>query len=95
MWISKKKQQKMESEFHSIELERDEWKAKYLAAVDGKTVCVNKAMVVSQEFLTSWIAARNVAEMKLKQTIQELDEYKQKYADEVQKRIDLVKQMKG
>lgn len=66
MWINKKKQQKMESELHSIELERDKWKAKYLAVT-----------------------------MELKQIVQELKKYKQKYADEVQKRIDLAEQMKG
>ena len=94
MWISKKNQQKMESELHSIELERDEWKAKYLAATEGKAIYINKTVVVSQEFLANWMDARNRAEMELKRIIPKLEEYKQKYADEVQKRIALVKQIK-
>ena len=51
------------------------------------------AVIVSKKLLLDNESERNRAVKELEETRKQLDEYKQKYADEVQKRLDLIKQM--
>ena len=91
--------QRLNQELKNVKAERDEYKAKYdIASQDvvsvehpGRIVCCrNGAILVNTRLLLDFeerVHDLNVENSKL-QT--ELNEYKQKYADEVQKRLDLI-----
>lgn len=80
MWISHKKLKQLEAELHNARTERDVWQRRYQDETN-----------YDRQF-------RLVELYKLKQKCemlsQELTEWKQKYADEVQKRIALIERTK-
>ncbi len=72
-----------------------EWKAKYEAVTKDQSTCLYGAVVLPQELLKNLLSAGEQAKAEVELLRQELDTWKQKYADEVQKRLALIEQTKG
>lgn len=85
--------QKLFNKKSAIEHERDEWRAKYKAiAEDTMTVdSKNQVIILSSDSLDKMFLTEEDRNKLLTQARAEAEFYKQKYADEVQKRLDLMK----
>lgn len=96
MWISKQEYQNVISALDATKNERDEWKAKYQAVIGDKIMYRNaEAVTVSIKTLNGWLEEGSQAIQECKVLQAELSGFKQKYADEVQKRLALIEQMEG
>lgn len=74
--------------------ERNEWMGKYLAVTEEASFRKGGAIIISEDFLNKFVRDSNETKYKLKEVEEELETWKQKYADEVQKRLALIGQMK-
>lgn len=95
MWISKSDRDRMASDRIVAMQECSEWKAKYEAVTKNQATCIGGAVVLSQEALKSLLSVGQQAKAEVDLLRKELEVWKQKYADEVQKRLALIEQMKG
>lgn len=95
MWISKAVHKEMISELDRVSHERDEWMAKYRAVTENRATRTLNAVIMSSQCLIEIIQEKESTKAELKSLKSELNIWKQKYADEVQKRVDLISQMKG
>lgn len=83
MWISKK-------EYNNLKAKADFWEAEYCAMSESKNTvlqvmgdCIKGRDIIIKDL-------RGKTQL-LERTQKELQEYQQKYADEVQKRLELIK----
>ena len=103
MWINKDKYNSMCSELKDVKQERDnvarecnEWRAKYEVVTESKPMYMGEATIMlSIDYYYKLSEASEELEKFKKEFSKEITVWKQKYADEVQKRIDLIGQMKG
>lgn len=97
MWISKKDKKNLELQLEKATEERDAWEAKYKcvlenqATFDSKNACVYISTRMLDELLNPLLEIKN----KCESLEREVNEWKKRYADEVQKRLALIEQMKG
>ena len=94
MWISKHEYQNVMSALDAVKNERDERKAKYQAVTEDKIMYRNaEAVTVSVKILNGWLEEGSHAIEECKVLRTELVDLKQKYADEIQKRLVLIEQL--
>lgn len=95
MWINKQRYKCLLEKLHVAEQESAILEAKYKVAIENKgTMINNDIVVISADMLQSFSAGEKAAKKELMVTQQELAKWKQKYADEVQKRLALIEQAK-
>ncbi len=86
----------MASDRDSARRECREWEAKYKAVTEDAVVYHdNEAIVLSTKVLKQILEPAEQAKAELDALRAELESCKKKYADEVQKRLALIGQMKG
>lgn len=96
MWISKQEHEELNLKLRVAEQNASEWKAKYEAITKGEvTIMSNDAIIISTKTLREMLASGDDAKKSLEILRQEIEGWKQKYADEVQKRLTLIEQIKG
>lgn len=96
MWIGKKERDQIVADRDSAVRECHEWKAKYKAITeDAVMFCDNDTIILSTKVFNQILEPAEQAKAALDTLRAELESWKQKYADEVQKRLALIEQMKG
>lgn len=97
MWISRKEKEDLDRRLEEVTKERDAWEAKYKcvtenqAVVDGKSGCI----CISLSMYNSLVKPLPELNSRCKSLEKEILKWKKYYADEVQKRLTLIEQMKG
>lgn len=90
---------RLKNELSSIAAERDELSAKYKVVSQdyiqvesfGHIIsCKNQAIMIHSSILRGYCEQNNMLVLKNRELEEELSKYKQKYADELQKRLDLI-----
>ena len=93
MWIRKKKYNELLEKQNNLEQACNEWTAKYKAVKEDTVTINNSAVVISIEMLNK-LATPNIEMSKqLENTQNELVKFRQLYADEVQKRLELIEML--
>lgn len=94
MWVKRKDYENIQIELSREQEKRAEWEAKYRALTENQVSHTGKALVISSSMLEELLKSGDEAKRKLETLSHELEVWKQKYADEVQKRLALIDQMK-
>ena len=93
MWVSKKKYNELLEKQNNLEQVCNGWKAKYEAVKEDKVTFIDGAVVISTEMLNE-LARPNIEMSKqLEDSKNELMKFRQLYADEVQKRLELIEML--
>ena len=95
MWIKKSEYDRLKLMLDQADRAASEWKAKCRAATEGATTILDNYIVMP---LSIWAEMeRPIRELRdqLAKLEEENTSLKQKYADEVQKRLALIEQTKG
>lgn len=91
MLVSKKEFNYIVEKQKNLEQDRDSWKAKYEAVTEDKVTFGNGAVYISTKILAEMGERTAEIRKELEDCQNELNKYRQLYADEVQKRLDLIK----
>lgn len=100
MWISKKDKADLEQtkiQLERITEERDDWRAKYKCVTENQVLIDsrNSCVYISTKTLEEILDPFNKAKDRIESLEAEVTKLKKQYADEVQKRLALIEQMKG
>lgn len=98
MWVPKKEYRdliKAKAANHDLQCDASLWKAKYEALKQDKATIIGdkngeSVLVISMSALEKANQDTREQLFKMDQIKQELEKYRQMYADEVQKRLDLI-----
>lgn len=94
MWISKSEKERLETELRNVTHDRNMWKAKYEALTQDKVSYLGtEAVVMSVKMMNDILDPIRERDLTIDVLRHELESYKQKFADEVQKRLALISQM--
>ena len=93
MWVSKKEYEKLEHDCVRGKSDSQMWQAKYEAVVKDRVTYSDGAAILSMRMLNDLRSQGEIATQKLREVEAELAAWKQKYADEVQKRLTLIEQL--
>lgn len=94
MWISKKKYEQMQLELQVSESDRAMAEAKYKAITENQITVTDGIIILSSEAFNLLCSTNSDSEREVNDLKLELSVLKQKYADEVQKRFELIEQIK-
>lgn len=93
MWISKKEYVELLETKNKFEQDRDIWEAKYKAATEDRVTIGNEVVVIPTKILNELAGPFTDMQKELENCRNELDKYRQLYADEVQKRLELIEKI--
>ena len=93
MWISKNKYNELLEKQNNLKQACNEWMAKYEAVKENAVTINNSAVVISTETLNKLAIHNTEMSKKLENTQNELAKFRQLYADEVQKRLELIEML--
>lgn len=94
MWISKKKYEQMQLELRVAQSDKAMAEAKYKAITENQITATNGIIICSSEVFKLLCSTNSDSEREVNDLKLELSVLKQKYADEVQKRFELIEQNK-
>lgn len=94
MWISKKKYEQMQLELRVAQSDKAMAEAKYKAITENQITATGGIIILSSEAFNLLCSTNSDSEREVNDLKLELSVLKQKYADEVQKRFELIEQIK-
>ena len=94
MWISKKKYEQMQLELRVAQSDKAMAEAKYKAITENQITATNGIIILSSKVFNLLCGTNSDSEREVNDLKLELSVLKQKYADEVQKRFELIEQIK-
>lgn len=95
MFISRKEYDRITTDLEFSQSDCAMWKKRYEALEKDREAVVGDIVYVSLRHFNELLSPVIELEEKVERLQSELNDYKQKYADEVQKRLALIEQMKG
>ena len=93
MWLSKKKYNELLEKQNNLEQVCNSWKAKYEAVKEDKVTYIDGAIVISMKMLNELISPTIEMSKQFEDSQNELTKFRQLYADEVQKRLELIEML--
>lgn len=95
MFITRLEYERITTDLEFAQSDCAMWKKRYEALEKDKEAVVGDIVYISLRHFNELLSPVKELDEKVERLQSELNDYKQKYADEVQKRLALIEQMKG